>query len=89
MWSWQRHFQLTYILPTAVKKILSNQAVNYKVDSLKGHQHHYSLLKIELKAFGITDKFFRINREMSQLLDRFDQPVPLSRNFDKIIWGKL
>ena len=89
MWSWQRHFQLTYILPRAVKNILSNQAVNYKVDSLKGHQHYDSLLKIELQAFGITGKFSRINREMSWLLDRFDQPVPLSRNFDKIIWGKL
>ena len=89
MWSWKRHFQLTYILPRVVKKILSNQAVNHKVDSLKGHQNHDFLLKIELQAFGITGKFSRINREMSQLLDCFDQPVPLSRNFDKIIWGKL
>ena len=89
MWSWQRHFQLTYILPRVVKKILSNQAVNHKVDSLKGHQHHDCLLKIELQAFGTTGKFSRINREMSWLLDRFDQPVSLSRNFNEIIWGKL
>ena len=85
MWSWQRHFQLTYILPRVVKKILSNQAVNHKVDSLKGHQHHDCLLKIELQAFGITGKFTRIKREMSQLLDHFDQPVSLSRNFNQII----